>query len=68
MSDIPLIIAAPVAAVKKLVDFKLLIIVIVITIIDIINMYVYLTHVDQLSIDSDDVFKMVDERKKTNQQ
>lgn len=59
MNDIPLIIAAPVAAVMKLVDLKLCGIVIIITIIDIINMLTYLTHVEQLSINSDEVYKMV---------
>ena len=67
MSDVPLIVAAPVALVMKLVKLDLCAIVIAVTIIDIINMYVYLTHVDQLSIESDEVFTMVNERKKNNE-
>jgi hypothetical protein len=63
LNDIPLIIAAPVAAVMKLVDLKLCGITIIITIIDIINMFTYLTHIEQLSINSDEVYKMVEHRK-----
>lgn len=56
LNDIPLIIAAPVAAVMHLVDLKLCGITIIITIIDIFNMLIYLTHVEQLSINSDEVY------------
>lgn len=66
MSDIPLIICCPVAAIKKLVDFNLLIIIIIITVLDMIIMMTYLAHTEQLSINSDEVFAAIEDRTKQN--
>lgn len=66
MSDIPLLICCPVAAIKQLVDFNLLIIIIIITVLDMLIMMTYLAHTEQLSINSDEVYAAIDERAKQN--
>ena len=46
MSDIPLLVCCPVAAIKKLVDLNLLTIIIVVTMLDILIMMTYLAHIE----------------------
>jgi len=64
MSDIPLLICCPVAAIKQLVDLNLLIVIIVITVLDISIMMTYLTHTEQLSINADEVYASIEDRAK----
>jgi hypothetical protein len=66
MSDIPLLVSCPIAALKKLVDLNFLIIIIAITILDILIMMTYLAHTEQLSINSDEVYDSIEDRAKQN--
>ena len=66
-SDIPLIIACPVAVVKKWVAIPLAIIIMAVTLLDAFIMWTYLAHSDECSINADEVFQAIEERKKLNQ-
>jgi hypothetical protein len=66
MSDIPLIVACPVAAFKKLVDLNLLVVILAVAILDMLIMWTYLTHEEILSIDSNEVYAALEDRKRSN--